>query len=108
MSAPQVLLDAVRCSHAVFVKTENFVPAHLNKNPEDKDLGVLWGEERLRQYFAGECDLNYRSPDLDVRLGRKSFSIFVGDSAHHSWIMHFHVRVVLAPEGDRYEWSRVL
>ena len=92
----------------MFVKTENYVPAHLTPTKDGGLIGDDWSEEKMRDYLYGEAMLNNGGSDKDFSLCRKSISIFFGDAQYHGWVRHYRVRKVDCGSTWTYEWERVL
>lgn len=96
--APDELIEVIRQSERVFIKTDNYVPAHITAS-EGKNIGEEWDVERMRDYLYGEAALN---------KGKGTVSIFIGDAKYHSWIMHYQVTLLPKTDNDwSYEWNRI-
>jgi hypothetical protein len=104
MSAPQELVDLLRASNVpVFVKTDNYVPAHIGLVPGSRTVGDDWDEERMRDYLYGEASLNNRGG-----YARRGYvMIFLGDAKYHSWVRAYRVTFTGDVATGSYLWERI-
>jgi hypothetical protein len=96
--APKELIDAIQRAKKVFIKTENYVTATVTLGVAHATLAETWPEDRLADYLEQEAKMNH-----ERMASGGVFSIFVGDAAHFSWVLHYHVRYTVRG----IEWQRV-
>jgi hypothetical protein len=81
------LIELIRNERKVFIKTANYVPAHITAT--DKTIGQDWSEDRMRDYLHGEAMLNY---NYGGPLSKgETVSIFIGEAGYHAWVRHYRV-----------------
>ena len=106
MSAPLELINLIRRSTVpVFVKTDNYVAAHISPSEPGAAIAGDWDEDRMRDYLYGEAMLNNTAGS--GFYNGDPISIFVGDAKYHSWMRHYRVRKVMLDSLWTYEWELV-
>jgi hypothetical protein len=105
MPAPKALIELIRDSNQVFIKTENYVPAHITATNPKGTIGEDWSEDKMRDYLYSEAMLN--NSNGGAYDNGRSISIFVGDAKYHSWVQHFKVTKVTEGSLWTYQWELV-
>lgn len=96
------LIALIRQERAVFIKTDNYVPAHITASK--KTIGEDWSEDRLRDYLYGEAMLNYNYGGPLSKDEKATVSIFIGEAKYHSWIRHYRVSKTV-PADRAWDWT---
>jgi hypothetical protein len=95
-------LVALMCDSNVplFVKTDNYVPAHIGLVPGHRTIGEAWDEARMIEYLTQEAALN----DKGGWMKGNRCMIFIGDAKYHSWVRAY--RISIDADGS-YHWERI-
>jgi hypothetical protein len=95
---PQELVDFLRSEKTIFIKTDNYVVAHITAN-EGLKIGNEWSDARMKEYLIKECELNYNKLS-----NGQTINIYFGDAKYHQWIRHYQVKLMVTNE---YLWTLI-